>query len=66
MQLAIENNKESMALALFDELEKYIVKHNLIQWDAKLVSEVYVLFLSSFSNIQVENEQIEKYYSLHL
>jgi len=64
MQLAIENNKESMALALFDELEKYIVKHNLIQWDAKLVSEVYVLFLSSFSNIQVENEQIEKYYSL--
>ncbi|WP_404317415.1 TssA family type VI secretion system protein [Malaciobacter canalis] len=64
MQLAIENNKESMALALFDELEKYIVKHNLIQWDAKLVSEVYVLFLSSFSNLQVENEQIEKYYSL--
>lgn len=63
MELAVENNKESMALALFDELETYIEKFNLINWDKKLVSEVYTLFLSSFNSVQVEPEKIEKYYS---
>ncbi|RXJ87616.1 TssA family type VI secretion system protein [Arcobacter sp. CECT 8985] len=64
LEIAINFNKDEISLAIFDELEKYIKKYNLIEWNPAIVSKVYFLILSSFNSVQIKREKIEKMYSI--
>jgi len=46
-KLAIENKEFTMALILLEELEEYIEKYNLDEWQPELSSEVYTLTLKN-------------------
>ncbi len=61
-QLAVEFDKKDIALALLEDLLFLIDKFNLDEWSPKLVSKVYSTILSSFTNMDMEPEKLEKIY----
>lgn len=62
-QLAIEFNKNKVALALLEDLLEQIKIHNLNEWNPKLASKVYVLILNTFTNIDIEQAVLENVYN---
>ncbi|RXJ67332.1 type VI secretion system protein TssA [Halarcobacter ebronensis] len=61
-QLAIEFGKKDIALALLEDLQNDIEKFNLDEWNPKLVSKVYSLILSNYTNVDIENNRLEEIY----
>ena len=58
-KLAISNKEFTMALILLDELEKYIEKYNLDEWQPELSSEVYALILKNFFKECINNNRLK-------
>lgn len=62
-ELAIEFNKKNVALALLLDLKEDINKFQLDKWNPKLASKVYALILNTYTNIDIEQEILEKIYN---
>lgn len=62
-EIAIECGKKEISLALLEDLEKTIDKHLLAEWQPELVSQVYMLYLQSFTRTQVELEKLDAVYN---
>ena len=62
-EIAIECGKKEIALALLEDLEKQIDQHHLDEWQPELASQVYVLFLASYTRAQVALEKLDAVYS---
>lgn len=61
-EVALEASKPQMALAIIDELERYIDQFSLEVWRSDLASMVYVLLLQSFNRTQVDKERFDRVY----
>ncbi len=61
-EVAVEFDKKDIALALLEDLQKDISRFYLNEWNPKLAAKVYILLLTSFSNIEIENEKLESIY----
>lgn len=62
-EIAIECGKKEISLALLEDLEKTIDRHLLAEWQPDLASQVYVLYLQSFTRTQVELEKLDAVYN---
>lgn len=61
-EVALEASKPQMALAIIDELERYIDLFSLEVWRPDLASMVYVLLLQSFNRTQLDKERFDRIY----
>ncbi len=62
-QIAIENDKKKLALALIQDLLDDIKKYDLDNWNPNLSSKVYTLALNTFTNVDIEQEKLEEIYN---
>lgn len=61
-EIAVECGKKEISLALLEDLEKQIDQHQLDEWQPELASQVYVLYLRSFTRAQVALEKLDAIY----
>ncbi|QKF73945.1 type VI secretion system, baseplate protein [Aliarcobacter faecis] len=61
-EFAIGIGKKDIAIIFLEELIKEIEFFNLLDWNSKLASKVYVLVLSNFSYLEYEQEKIKNIY----
>ncbi len=62
-QIAVENDKKKLALALIQDLLIEIKKYDLDNWNPSLASKVYMLALNSFTNVDIEQDKLEDIYN---
>jgi len=62
-QIAISCAKKEIALALMESLLEEIERHCLDEWQPELAAKVYLEFLESFNQQQVEREKLELVYA---
>ena len=61
--LAVEFGKNSVALALLEELKRDIDRYSLDEWKPELAAKVFCLYLNSFNRTQVDIEDINTVYA---
>ena len=62
-QLAIEFNKNDVALALLEDLKRDIDKYNLDEWKPELAAKVFTLYLNTFNRTTVDVEHLNTAYA---
>jgi type VI secretion system protein VasJ len=61
--LAVEFGKNSVALALLEELKRDIDRYSLDEWKPELAAKVFYLYLNNFNRTQVDIEDINTVYA---